>query len=61
MRPLVKYSGDASVRFLASCVPNLELYDMVIVDFHHIVSEFYTYSNIMVFMERILDESHQDR
>ena len=61
MRSFVENSGDASVGLLASRVPNLKLYSMIVFDFHNVVSEFDSYCHIMVFVEGVLDESHQDR
>ena len=57
MGAFVKDSCDAPESFLASCVPNLELYNMLAVDPHHVVSELHPNRHVMFVAEFVLYES----
>ena len=57
MRPFVKNSRDASESLLTSSIPNLQLYDMLLVYPHHVVAELYTDCHIMLVAKFILNQS----
>ena len=57
MRPFVKNSRDASESLLTCSIPNLQLYDMLLVYPHDIVAELDTNCHIMFVAEFILNQS----
>ena len=60
MRPLIKNSRDGSESLLTSCVPNLELNDVLVVYSHDIVSEFYADGNVMLIVELVVYQPGQN-
>ena len=52
---LVKNSGYAPETFLACCIPNLKLDDVLIVDPQNIVAEFNTDGHVVLVVERVVN------
>ena len=56
MTSLIEDSSDASEALLTSCVPNLELNDVLVVNSHHIVTELDPNGHIVLVIELVVDQ-----
>ena len=60
MRTFVEDASNAAIRLLASGVPYLQLNYVLIVDSHYIVAKLYSDCHIVIFIEHIVSNSHQN-
>ena len=59
MAAFVENASDRSKAFLTSCVPNLELYQLV-VDLHNKVPEFHPNRHVVLLLEDVLNKSPEE-